>query len=155
MSIGLIDTSVFCHIILIPGMGIRHAEVMGNIREYVQENCTLLLPMATIIEAGNHISQNGNGNQRRRAAERFVTLVSGALQNQAPWTIPKPLFSEENLTSYLVDFPNCAMQGISLGDLTIINEYERQCELHRERLVFIWSFDEHLSVYRREAAVWA
>jgi hypothetical protein len=155
MSIGLIDTSVFCNIVPIPGMDNQRNEVMAKFREYVLENCTLLLPMATIIETGNHIAHYGNGNQRRRTAEKFINLLQGAFQNRPPWTIPQPLFSEEDLSSYLNDFPASAMQGISLGDLSIIKEFEHQCELHPQRLIFIWALDEYLSAYRREAAIWA
>ncbi len=34
--------------------------------------------MATILETGNHIAQNGDGNQRRICAEKFVNHLVGA-----------------------------------------------------------------------------
>jgi hypothetical protein len=38
-----------------------------------------------------------------------------------------------------------------MGDLSMIKEWERQCELHRARRVFIWSLDGHLAGYDRKA----
>jgi hypothetical protein len=145
MSIGIIDTSILCNIVKIPGMHQNYEEVMQQLRDLINQGCVLLLPMATIIETGNHIAQNGDGNQRRETAGKFVTLVNDAIINKAPWTIPTPLFHQNELAEYMQAFPDCAMRGISLGDLSIIKEYNNQCELHSTRRVFIWSLDNHLN----------
>ena len=50
----------------------------------------------------------------------------------------------------MVDYPDHAMQGAGMGDLSIVKEWERQCDLNRARRVLIWSFDEHLAGYDRE-----
>jgi len=51
--------------------------------------------------------------------------------------------------AWLDEFPDSAMRGVSIGDLTIIKEYERQCELHPTRRVLIWSLDDDLQGYDR------
>ena len=115
---------------------------MKSLEEHIQNEATLLLPIATILETGNHIAHINDGRQRRVTAEQYVQLVQQALGNiegPAPWTVPQPLLAPEDLQRYLNEFPDHAIE-IGLGDLSIINEYERQC-LHQLRRVFIWSLD--------------
>jgi hypothetical protein len=154
VSIGLVDTSIFCEIVPVPGRSQRREETLAELECYIRENVTLLLPIATILETGNHIAHIPDGGQRRHTALTFAKLVQQALDNvegPAPWTVPQPLLAPEDLQGYLGEFPDCAMQEIGLGDLSIIKEYERQCRLHQVRRVFIWSVDRHLAAYDRAA----
>ena len=66
-----------------------------------------------------------------------------ARDGEAPWTVMR-VPDALQLTAWLGDFPDSAMQGISLTDHTIIKEWEQQCDLHPHRRVRIWSLDEHL-----------
>ncbi len=149
-EIHLIDTSVFCHIMQIPGKCSRHKEAMGELRVLVtQPGTTLLLPVTTIYETGNHIAQNGSGNQRRQVAQRFVEQVQAAFDGRAPWT-PTPLQGPAEMGNWLSLFPDYALRGIGLGDLSIIKTFEQQCELNPQARVRIWSYDENdLSGYDR------
>jgi len=36
-----------------------------------------------------------------------------------------------------------------MGDLFIVKEWERQCDLNAGRRVFVWAYDDHLSRYDR------
>jgi hypothetical protein len=105
--------------------------------------------MATIYETGNHIAQNGDGRVRRGIAEIFVNQVKQAFLGKAPWT-PTPFDNDKEFSEWLAQFPDQAMRGSGIGDLSIIKVFERQCELHPHRHVFIWSYDEHLKAYNRE-----
>lgn len=149
-SICLMDTSVFCNWLKIPGRDQDREEVIGRIEQYVKDGTTLLLPIAAIIETGNHIAHVADGNSRREAAQRFVKAVGDAIDGEAPWT-PTPVFEIETLRTWLAEFPDCATVRRGFGDLTIIKEFERQCELHKGRRVFIWSLDGHLWGYDRAA----
>ncbi|MFP4395235.1 MAG: hypothetical protein ACLFTI_08230 [Anaerolineales bacterium] len=154
MSIGLVDTSIFCEIVPVPGRNQHREAVLAKLEDHIRSNVTLLLPIATILETGNHIAHISDGRQRRITATRFVELVQpalGDLGSPPPWTVPHPLLDPQNLQHYLSKFPDYAMQGIGLGDLSIIEEYDRQCRLHRARHVFIWSLDHHLAAYKRPA----
>ena len=153
MSICLIDTSVFCNILRVPNRHQNATVISSQLRQYLESETTLLLPVATIIETGNHIAQNGDGRQRRATAQRFVTVVKQAIDGTAPWTIPQPLFAPEALGEYLDRFPDSAMSGSGLGDLSIIREYERQCKLHPARRIFIWTLDRHLAGHDRSASL--
>jgi hypothetical protein len=71
-SICLIDTSVFLNFLNVPNCNQHRVLVLEDYKIYAQSGCTFLLPMATILETGNHIAQNGDGTVRRKIAIRFV-----------------------------------------------------------------------------------
>lgn len=50
---------------------------------------------------------------------------------------------------WLSQFPDHAMRGIGLGDLSIIELFELECRRHQNRRVYIWSYDEDLQGYDR------
>ncbi|WP_308255994.1 hypothetical protein [Geminocystis sp. GBBB08] len=43
-----------------------------------------------------------------------------------------------------MDFPDSAMRGSGLGDLSIIHDWQKLCNINQGRRVYIWSLDEHL-----------
>jgi hypothetical protein len=154
VSICLIDTSVFCELLAVPKMHQCHEEMVRQLSEKLNEQETLLLPMTTILETGNHVGQNGDGRQRRQAAERFSAQVRLALEGHSPFT-PTPLFDRKELGEWLSEFPDWAMRsdsrgkGSGLGDLSIVKAFELQCALNPARRVYIWSLDELLARYDR------
>ncbi len=154
-SIALVDTTIFCNVLNIPRRNQNCKSVRVQLREYIEDNVTLFLPMATILETGNHIAQIKHGGMRRIAAKRFVEQVKHALDNAPPWTVPQPLLNPDTLREYLDEFPDSAMRGLGLGDLSIIKEFERQCTLYTARRVFVWSLDNHLKSYDRAPDPWA
>lgn len=153
-EIYLIDTSVFCRILRVPNMcsGYEHTPALAEMVRLTSRSgitTTLLLPVATIYETGNHIAQNGDGNVKRKAALRFTQQVQAAFDGQAPWT-PTPLPELRDMSAWLAEFPDRAMAGIGLGDLSIIKTFEQQCELNPLSRVCIWSYDADLSGYDRQ-----
>ncbi|MBX0330387.1 hypothetical protein K2Z83_22255 [Oscillochloris sp. ZM17-4] len=148
MSICLIDTSIFCNVLDVPNRNQQHDEIVRQLKQHIEAGITLLLPVTAIIETGNHIAQQGDGHMRRIIAQRFVTQVQMALDGTAPW-VPTPSFDLQFVRSYLAAFPDYAMRGVGMGDLSIIKEFERQCALNRMRRVFIWSYDSDLAGYDR------
>lgn len=83
MTICLVDTSVFCEILEVPRMASRAGPIKAELRAKVTRGEHMMLPMATIFETGNHIGQNGDGRQRRAAAERFARQVRAAIEKEA------------------------------------------------------------------------
>lgn len=147
-AICIIDTSVFCNLLNVPRRNQHHEESVNALGEMIRRGYTLLLPLATIYETGNHIAHNGDGTLRRWAAGVFVQQVRAAFSGEAPWT-PTPVAATEEFTGWLSEFPDRAAAGVGLGDLSIIKTSERQCELHHARRVFIWSDDGDLQGFDR------
>ena len=139
-AICLIDTSIFLEVLNVPQKANQHKSIMKLLKEKIQAKETLFLPMATILETGNHIAQNGDGTQRRACANRFVEQVTKALNGRSPF-IPISFLQPEDLQQWLMEFPDSAMQGRGLGDQTIIHDWQKLCAQNSGRRVYIWSLD--------------
>ncbi|MHC5720416.1 MAG: hypothetical protein ACYTX0_52420, partial [Nostoc sp.] len=102
--------------------------------------------MATILETGNHIAQNGDGTMRRKTAKRFVEEVKKAFTGEAPWK-PTTFPNTAEILEWIDDFPDLAgrnkaplkSEGTSFGDMSIIQEFSKSCYLFQLSEVFIWS----------------
>lgn len=106
MSVAIIDTSIFCELLGIPGKSNDPPAFRTELKAKVEANEILLLPMTTIIETGNHIGQcSANGATRRYYAEQFVASVQKALDGEAPFS-PTPFFDPSDLRKWLAEFPN-------------------------------------------------
>ncbi|MFO5493029.1 hypothetical protein [Cuspidothrix issatschenkoi] len=143
-SICLIDTSIFLEILNVPNYNQHTALVLEDYQTYAKSGCTFLLPMATILETGNHIAQNGDGTMRRITALRFVEEVKAAFTGLAPWrTTTFPNTAEIML--WIDQFPILAgknkapdkQEGTSFGDLSIIEEFNKSCKRFPMSEVFI------------------
>ena len=157
-AICLIDTSVFLNVLNVPGRNQDKSQVDIDFKTYVEMNCTFILPMATILETGNHIAQNGDGRQRRETAIRFCQAVEDAFKGTAPFQ-PSEFPSSIEVLTWLNQFPDHAGQnksptrineGPSFGDLSIIKEFEKCCARFAMSEIFIWSLDSDLCHYQRK-----
>jgi len=154
-AVCLIDTSVFLNLLNVPGCNQDAAGVGADFVEYVGNDCTFILPMATILETGNHIAQNGNGTLRRQTAQRFCAEIRGAFTGEAPYR-PSEFPNTQEILGWLDEFPNKAGhnksptrtgEGTSFSDLSIIKEYKKCVARFPMSEVFIWSLDEDLATF--------
>jgi hypothetical protein len=53
----------------------------------------------------------------------------------------------EEIGEWLSGFPDAAMRGAGMGDLSIIKEWEKFKRKIPDHRVFIWSLDSHLQGY--------
>lgn len=104
-SVCLIDTSIFLNLLNVPNRNQEMAQVVQDYTDYAQNECTFILPMATILETGNHIAQNGDGGTRRETAQRFCDVVIGSLNGEAPYK-PIEFPSTHEIATWLNEFPN-------------------------------------------------
>jgi len=143
-SIVIVDTSVLLNIIDVPGRNQRKAEVLDRLVTLIDHGDHLFIPMAAIVEVGNHIAHVDNGAQRRGAAERFVNEVRSALADEAPWK-PINFPSNQEVLNWLDAFPDSAMRGIGMGDLSIRQEWEACCRKYPMSRVWVWTLDGDLA----------
>jgi hypothetical protein len=113
LSVCLLDTSILCELLEIPGKCGGFPEVASELEHKVQQGESLLLPLTAVLETGNHIGQNGDGRQRRAAAGRFVRLVKDAIEGRTPF-VPTP-FEPESWRHLLDEFPDWASRGSGWG----------------------------------------
>lgn len=146
MAVAIVDTSIFCEFLNLPNMNNSREDVLNQFEKLVDNETSFLLPLATIYETGNHIAQLSGGRNRRRFAQRFIEQVSKAFNGDAPWQVIRVPQLEE-IGSWLNEFPDKSMQGVSMGDLSIIKEWELAKKRTPCLRVFIWSLDKHLMGY--------
>lgn len=151
-AVCLIDTSIFVEVLNVPFMASQHIQILQDLEQKIVTNESLFLPMATILETGNHIAQNGDGNVRRQCAGRFVDQVRQALEGVSPFK-PISFLKMEELQQWLAEFPDSAMQKRGLGDLSSIHDWQRLCRQNTGRRVYIWSLDEHFAAYDQPARI--
>lgn len=124
----IIDTSILCVYLKVPFMeecGPDHDKwnydrVAEKIEYEISQNCLLVLPLATLIETGNHIAQASG--DRYPYAEKLAEIIVKVANAEEPWaafTAQKDLWSEENLLKLAREWPRLAATKLSIGDATI------------------------------------
>ncbi|MGM3309266.1 hypothetical protein ACSQ6I_25365 [Anabaena sp. WFMT] len=127
----LIDTSLLCVWLKVPGK-----ETAGNnkwdfelvdekIHTEIEKGTTLVLPLATVIETGNHIAQakTTNSDSKRITSERFAEIMIDAADEKSPWAAFHEqiiLWEAEGLKNLADKFPNQAVEKTSMGDASIV-----------------------------------
>jgi hypothetical protein len=127
-SIAIFDTSLLCCWLNIPGR-----EQAGSERDFwdservnllledeLQKGSMIVLPLATIIETGNHISQAPR--ERFEYATAFSIHIKRAALSTSPWaafTDQSVLWTPEHMLLLAKDWPALAASKMSLGDATI------------------------------------
>ncbi|MBI2301498.1 MAG: hypothetical protein HYU66_21545 [Armatimonadetes bacterium] len=117
----------------------------------VENDGAILLPMATLLETGNHIA-DVPGGQRYHLAELFAEIAGAAVAERPsrvealalPVTPTYPLMPE-HVRLWIHEFPEQAKQkGFGFADRSIIDAFHQTVRLNQGRHVFIWSTDSHL-----------
>lgn len=133
----ILDTSVLCCWLQIPGKETAgpaddlwdHARIAQLLAEERRNGSTFVLPMATLIETGNHIAQAPAN--RFKCAKALAVHLSDAANASTPWaafTDQSPLWDAANLRTLAGTWPKMANSGLSIGDATIrdVAEYYAQ-----------------------------
>ena len=149
-AIVIVDTSVLLNIIDVPDRNQRKEEVLDRLTALIDNGDHLFIPMAAIVEVGNHIAHVANGALRRVAAERFVKEVRNPLADEAPWK-PVNFPSNQEVLKWLSAFPDSAMRGVGMGDLSIRQEWESCCLQYSMSHVWVWTLDADLAGLDRHA----
>ena len=143
MEIVLVDTSVLLNVLDVPGFNQRRQQVLEEFDHLIDTAAHLFIPMATVFEAGNHISQIADGRLRRASAEHFAKAIQDAIDDQAPWK-PMRLPEAQDIRAWLDEFPDAAMRGHGMGDLSIRKDWEAQCAQFPMSRVRVWTLDADL-----------
>jgi hypothetical protein len=139
-SILVFDTSVLCVWLKVPGKsrcatfrnnpsGLTHSQISELVQREEQRGTTFVLPLAAIIETGNHISQASK--LRYEIASCFADLIRKSAQADTPWaafTDQATLWNVRRLVELSETFPDFAASRFSIGDVTIkaVAEYYAQ-----------------------------
>lgn len=128
-KIAIIDTSILCCWLKVPGKEtcgsgdriINYELANSMIGKAIQEGMYLVLPLAAIIETGNHIAHAKTGN-RYETAQSLGRIMKMAADEESPWsafTHQKDLWDVDSLKQLADEWPEKAAREVSLGDATI------------------------------------
>lgn len=124
----ILDTSVLCCWLKVPGKDEtgpvndrwNHDRIDALLKQERLMNSTFVLPIATLIETGNHIAQAPN--LRFERATDLAAYLREAAEAKSPWaafTDQSQLWGTENLRALADSWPQLANSRISIGDATI------------------------------------
>ncbi|MEO5367747.1 MAG: hypothetical protein H7831_15585 [Magnetococcus sp. WYHC-3] len=143
----VIDTGVLLNILNVPGNNERYEDVMRELEAHLKAGDHLFLPLACILETGNHIADiKGGGELRRIYGNIFVNQVEKALRGEAPWkVIPFP--DSQVLMTWLKEFPDLVMMEFGFADMAIFKAWKDLMQKHPLSEVIIWGTDSKWKSY--------
>jgi hypothetical protein len=151
----IFDTSVLCCWLKVPGKdtcGPQHDQwnferILDKIEQEKKNSSIFVLPLATIIETGNHISQVDA--DRHALAKSLADLVRKTATETEPWAAfsqQSALWEKENLKKLADTWPDLAAQKLSIGDATIKDVADYYAKAHCN--VEILTGDQGLKAYQ-------
>lgn len=152
--VAIIDTSLLCCWVDVPGRATAGSppdrwdrnRTEAEIRDHVDDGFELILPITTLIEAGNHIAHSSG--DRYVVASRFTDIIEKSTNGERPWTPFLDNFvilNSESLNKIVSEWPEAAARNLSLGDflITLVADYYAKSGF----LVRILSSDAQLRSY--------
>lgn len=150
----LVDTSVLCELIEVPGKSRGDGVVRAEFETLAAGGDRFIIPVTTVIETGNHVEQAGG--DRRAAAERLANVVSAAAEGREPFEVNRVTWDTKFLDSFLAgdstgeSFVDLSGSGrLGGGDIAILverDQYLAASGYDRDR-VRIWTLETTLGAY--------
>lgn len=124
----VMDTSVLCCLLEVPGKetagnsgdGWNYKKIASLIERETALSSTFVLPLASLIETGNHVAQAPG--DRFAVAKRLAGIISKTAAATTPWaafTDQADLWGSDRLEALAQSWPELAKSSLSIGDATI------------------------------------
>lgn len=152
-TVRFIDTCVLCNLVPVPGRDQDREKIGRELKVHLSNRDVLIVPIASVIETGNHISHVEDGNLRRTTAIRFNDMLTSLKNNEAPWVMNEVSWDSNFLDSFLsgagtgMTWTEHATSKMGAGDLSILAERELYQQRSGMRDVRIWTDDTALRGY--------
>ncbi|MDZ8237166.1 MAG: hypothetical protein RMZ69_08360 [Nostoc sp. ChiQUE01a] len=153
----IIDTSILCVYLGVPGKETCGSEndkwdkkrVEDRFQEEEKQGTKFILPIATIIETGNHIAQASS--KRYEIAQAFADILVKVADGVIPWGVFETqvgeLWNSEQLKQLASEWPILASRKFSIGDATIKTVAEYYAKTSSTFQVEIFTGDGGLKAY--------
>ena len=150
----VVDTSILVDLLDIPNEAHDHQRRITEAEAKRKDGIQLLLPVAAVIEAGQHIQRLGEGlgRERRTCAQRLADVLDRTVRGMAPWNLTPLRWDADFLRSLLdpgLPYPLSLVESLArrtheMGDLTIIAEVRRLRQNVPWATIDIWTLDAGL-----------
>lgn len=141
----IFDTSVLCCWLKVPGKETAGTStdkwtperIERLVEDEKKKGSIFVLPMASLIETGNHIAQSAG--RRRECALELARYLLESADKKSPWaafTDQSVLWETKQLRALAESWPDLAAGGTSIGDATIkdVADYYAQIGFYVEIL---------------------
>ena len=156
----IFDTSVLCVWLKVPGKEtcgpdnskMTYDIVNEKIEEEKKLGTTFVLPIASIIETGNHIAHSAG--DRHAVGQVCADLISATADQISPWaafTEQSELWKKENLKVLAERWKESVISGQSLGDASIVDVANYYASAGFE--VEIFTGDQGLKAYEPSSII--
>jgi hypothetical protein len=151
-KVTLIDTSVLCELLRVPGKCQQPDAVEKEFISRAEAGERFVIPITAVIETGNHISQASG--DRRRAAESLSRLLEQARSSTTPFVLNATSWDEsfiadlcsgDGTAQSFVDLLGNGLMGA--GDIAILVERDQFKARSALATVGIWTLESVLSAY--------
>lgn len=150
----ILDTSMLVVWLQVPGMehcdsdGIGFSEVNQRLDEEAKKGTHFILPLAVLIETGNHITQVKTNNPKKREVARvFAEWVRTAIGGHSPWILfndQLAIFDDEKLLE-MIDEWRENLDSLSIGDISVKRVADHYASDRTEIIIF--TCDQNLRAY--------
>ncbi len=149
------DTSILCVYVKVPGKETCGSNEnkwdynrVKNLLEGEYKNANYILPIASIIETGNHITNSKKASNLYDSAKNLSKIIKDVANANTPWaafTQQDSLWSKENLLKLAEEWPR-EVHVTTIGDYTIKNVAEYYAQFAGKEII-IFTADMALKSY--------
>lgn len=150
----ILDSSVLCVWLQVPGFEtcgsgaakMDYGTVSKKITEEESSGTTFVLPLAAIIETGNHITHARNNYDQIQHFADLLLLTADEISPWAAFTQQSALWNPDGIKALAERWRNYAVSGQSIGDASILDVAEYYNKLYFD--VEILTGDEQLRSFQ-------
>ena len=151
-----VDTSVLLNLLNVPRKNSDHKKLTAEFKALVRADALFVIPIAAVVEVGNHIAQLPNGHDRRDRAQQFAVFLQSSVDKRAPWVLSgvswDPTFVQQLLGGHapLPGLVELCLDEIGGGDASILHElylYRRRTDFPPAKHARLWTLDAQLGAY--------
>ena len=146
--VNFVDTCILTNLLDIPGYNQDRDTVMREYEEKKSTKDTFVIPLAVLIETGNHIAQIKG--KKYEIAQKFSELIQNAAVGSGNFVVT-PEISLEQITEIMKNFPDSVVrEDRGFGDLSILSQFEDYWK-NKQPIgkMCIWSLDHHLQGHEK------
>lgn len=159
-NIIILDTSILCVWLKVPGKNtcgsgndiVDFENVDSKLKGFIDNGALLVLPLAVIIETGNHIAQAPG--DRHVIANTFADFILGSIRGETPWelfTNQTVVWDDERFELLVERWRNSVNTEHSFGDASIVDIANYYKEIYPASVVYIYTGDKGLEAYSPNA----
>jgi hypothetical protein len=151
-----VDTSILCVLLQIPGKSDDRSQLVQEFEQRQGNGAVFVIPIAAVVEPGNHIAQLSDGHDRESRSRALENLLDRSLAATHPWVMSGVAWDHVLVRSIIdgggsaPDLVQAARSHVGTGDLSILAEmraFSARTETPSALAVELWTLDAGLKAF--------